>query len=210
MVRQRFDNLDIERQEHILSAAADEFAERGFDGASLSRIVRRAGTSKGALYYYFEDKSDLFSTVMERATAPVLQLVAGFSLEGLTAETYWAAFEAFSRRSFEYLNGHAWYVRLVRSLYRLRLRSGPSGPTAPIFDWARTWATRILSRGQELGVVRADFPLPFLVDATLALGEVEDRWLFEQWEALSAPERERWLVAEMRLTRRLLEPEAGA
>jgi AcrR family transcriptional regulator len=210
MVRQRFDHLDRERQEQILSAAADEFADRGFDGASLSRIVKRARTSKGALYYYFEDKDDLFSTVMARATAPVLDLVAGFSLEGLTAETYWAAFEAFARRSFEYLTGHGWYVRLVRSLYRLRLRSGPGGPTAPIFDWARTWATRILARGQALGVVRADFPLPFLVELTLAVGEVEDRWLFEQWEVLTAAERERWLDAEMRLVRRLLEPEGGA
>lgn len=209
MVRNRFDNLDQQRQERLLGAAADEFAARGFEGASLSRIVERAGTSKGALYYYFEDKRDLFATVMDRALAPVLELASGFSLEGLTAATYWEAFDAFTRRSFAYLTGHAWYVRLVRSLYRLRLRSGPNGPTAPIFDWARTWATRVLARGQDLGVVRADFPLPFLVELTLALGEVEDRWLFEQWEALTPPERERWLEAEMRLARRLLEPETA-
>ncbi len=210
MVRARFDKLEPERQEQLLSAAADEFAEKGYEGASLNRIIARAGTSKGSLYYYFEDKSDLFSTVIERAISPVVKMLAGFSLEELTAETYWAAFEEFTRRTAAYLSGNAWYVRLVRSFYRLRLKSGPRGPTAGVFDWARAWTTRILARGQELGAVRADFPLPFLVDLTLAVGEVEDRWLFEQWERLPAAERERWMEAEMLLLRGLLEAGGGA
>jgi AcrR family transcriptional regulator len=210
MVRTRFDNLEPERQEQLLRAAADEFAEKGFEGASLNRIIARAGTSKGSLYYYFEDKADLFSTVMARATGLVVQFLAGFSLEDLTAETYWPAFEDFTRKSAAYLTGNAWFVRLARSFYRLRLRSGPAGPTARVFDWARAWVTRIVARGQELDVVRMDLPLAFLVELTLALGEVEDRWLFEHWETLAPGERERLVDAEMVLFRRLLEPERAA
>jgi AcrR family transcriptional regulator len=206
MVRQRFDNLEPDRQERILRAAADEFADRGFEGASLNRIIERAGTSKGSLYYYFEDKTDLFSTVVERATAMVVQLVAGFALDELTAETYWPAFEAFTRKSAGYLAGNGWYVRLARSFYRVRGRSGPAGPTTRVFDWARGWVTRCVARGQDLGVVRTDLPLPFLAELTLALGEVGDRWLFERWDELSAGERERLVDAELGLFRRLLQP----
>jgi AcrR family transcriptional regulator len=210
MARKRFEGLEPDRQERILRAAADEFALRGFDGASLNRIIAQAGTSKGALYYYFEDKTDLFSTVMERATAMVVQFLAGFSLEDLTAESYWPAFEEFTRKSAAYLTGNAWYLRLARSFYRLRMRSGASGPTARVFDWMRTWVTRVIARGQELGVVRTDLLLPFLAEVTLAVGEVGDRWLLEQWEALTPGERETLVGAEMGLFHRLLQPEGAA
>ncbi|OLF17802.1 ScbR family autoregulator-binding transcription factor [Actinophytocola xanthii] len=43
----------------ILDAAAEVFDERGFDGASLSDILARAGVTKGALYFHFSSKEDL-------------------------------------------------------------------------------------------------------------------------------------------------------
>ena len=69
MARARFQKLSPEKQEAILAAAADEFAERGYGAASLNRIIERAGSSKGSLYYYFDDKADLLRTVVERALA---------------------------------------------------------------------------------------------------------------------------------------------
>jgi AcrR family transcriptional regulator len=43
----------------ILDAAAEVFDERGFDGASLSDILARAGVTKGALYFHFSSKEEL-------------------------------------------------------------------------------------------------------------------------------------------------------
>lgn len=40
--------------------------ELGFDGASMGEIARAAGVSKGTLYVYFADKSQLFGAVVER------------------------------------------------------------------------------------------------------------------------------------------------
>ena len=57
MARNRFDNLGSEKQEAILRAAGEEFAEKGFAGASINRIIRESGMSKGSVYYYFEDKA---------------------------------------------------------------------------------------------------------------------------------------------------------
>ena len=47
-------------REHLLAAAAQVFAERGFYGATLDEVARVAGFTKGAVYSNFESKDDLF------------------------------------------------------------------------------------------------------------------------------------------------------
>ncbi|HXI20279.1 MAG TPA: TetR/AcrR family transcriptional regulator [Gemmatimonadales bacterium] len=210
MVRPRFDNLDPERQEALMEAAAQEFGDRVYDSASLNRIIERAGMSKGSLYYYFDDKGDLFSTVMERATTLLVRLVGGIDLDSLTAETFWPSIEAMVRRSEERLNTSAWYVRLARSFYRFWGRTGDRGPAARFFAWVAGWVENVLRRGQALGAVRSDLPLDFLTAATMALGQATDRWILERWDELSAAERDRMVTAQMGLFRRLLEPEAAS
>src|ERR671917_5502 len=49
----------------LLGAAREMFAERGYHGAAAEEIVRRAGLTRGALYHHFEDKKDLFRTVVD-------------------------------------------------------------------------------------------------------------------------------------------------
>ncbi len=47
-------------REHLLAAAAQVFAERGFYGASLDEVAAVAGFTKGAVYSNFKNKEDLF------------------------------------------------------------------------------------------------------------------------------------------------------
>jgi AcrR family transcriptional regulator len=47
-------------REHLLDAAAQVFAERGFHGATLDEVARVAGFTKGAVYSNFESKDELF------------------------------------------------------------------------------------------------------------------------------------------------------
>ncbi|WP_460037694.1 TetR family transcriptional regulator [Streptomyces cavourensis] len=47
----------------VLEAAADEFAERGYEGASLQRVAWRAATSIGALTFHFRNKTALADEV---------------------------------------------------------------------------------------------------------------------------------------------------
>lgn len=58
----------------LLEAAARVLAERGFREASMDEIAERAGYSKGALYWHFEGKDDLFFALLdERIDRPVLE-----------------------------------------------------------------------------------------------------------------------------------------
>ena len=54
-------------QATILAAARDEFAEHGLGGARMDRIAERAGLNKRLIYYYFDDKEQLFRAVLEQA-----------------------------------------------------------------------------------------------------------------------------------------------
>jgi AcrR family transcriptional regulator len=60
MPRETFDNLNSEKKIRIRDAAAAEFADRGYNGASVGRIAEKAGVAKGSMYQYFESKEELF------------------------------------------------------------------------------------------------------------------------------------------------------
>jgi AcrR family transcriptional regulator len=64
---------EISRGE-ILDAALACFAERGYHETSVDDIAARAGLSKGAIYWHFEGKRELFLALIDRATAPALGL----------------------------------------------------------------------------------------------------------------------------------------
>src|SRR5665811_2231820 len=49
----------------LIETAAEVFASRGYDGASVEEIAERAGYSHGAVYSNFEGKADLFLAVFE-------------------------------------------------------------------------------------------------------------------------------------------------
>jgi len=51
-------------RDKILAAAAEVFAERGYEGAAVSDIARRAGFTTGAIYGRFRDKAELLLEVV--------------------------------------------------------------------------------------------------------------------------------------------------
>jgi AcrR family transcriptional regulator len=48
----------------VLAAARDEFLERGYDGASLRGVARRAGVDPGTVRHWFDDKAHLFTATL--------------------------------------------------------------------------------------------------------------------------------------------------
>jgi AcrR family transcriptional regulator len=71
----------------ILAAAALEFAERGFAGARVDRIARRARVNKAMLYYHFTSKQTLYRTLLRRMfTLAAARLQAIASLDRPSAE----------------------------------------------------------------------------------------------------------------------------
>jgi TetR/AcrR family acrAB operon transcriptional repressor len=55
----------------LLDAAERVFYEKGVSRASLGDIAQAAGATRGAIYWHFKDKVDLFNAMMDRVTLPL-------------------------------------------------------------------------------------------------------------------------------------------
>lgn len=55
----------------LIDAAERVFGEKGVSRASLSDIAQAAGATRGAIYWHFKDKVDLFNAMMDRVTLPL-------------------------------------------------------------------------------------------------------------------------------------------
>jgi AcrR family transcriptional regulator len=58
-----------ETREEVLAAASRVFARKGFHGTSLDAVAEEAGFSRGAVYYNFADKEELFLELLDRRCA---------------------------------------------------------------------------------------------------------------------------------------------
>jgi TetR/AcrR family acrAB operon transcriptional repressor len=58
-------------REQLLEAAERVFRERGVTRTSLAEIAAAAGVTRGAVYWHFRDKVDLFDAMCSRATSPM-------------------------------------------------------------------------------------------------------------------------------------------
>jgi TetR/AcrR family acrAB operon transcriptional repressor len=60
----------------LLDAAEHLFQAQGVSRTSLNDIATAAGTTRGAIYWHFKDKADLFNAMMERVSLPIEETLA--------------------------------------------------------------------------------------------------------------------------------------
>ena len=76
-----FQKLSKEKQERITRIAAEEFGNKGFDGASINAMVARMKIAKGSIFQYFGDKKGLFLFVFNRSVEMVKDYLRSLSEE---------------------------------------------------------------------------------------------------------------------------------
>ncbi len=170
------------RRAEILAAALDEFTARGYEGARLDDVAKRAGVAKGTIYLYFTDKEALFQDLVRSMVSPILgtleklpdiDMPARALVERLT--------DTFVREI---------YGTRRRDIVRLILTEGARFPAiaefyhreviAPILGFVRPMLARAAERG-ELPEAVARFP-----QLIVAPGLVGIIWggLFDKFEPL--------------------------
>src|SRR5690606_25910489 len=59
---------------HILDVALRLFSKQGVSSTSLAQIAQAAGVTRGAIYWHFKNKSDLFSEIWELSESSIADL----------------------------------------------------------------------------------------------------------------------------------------
>ncbi|SDL21604.1 transcriptional regulator, TetR family [Modicisalibacter muralis] len=62
-------------REALLDAAEEVFFDKGVARTSLEQIARHAGMTRGAVYWHFKNKADLFHALLERVRMPFEELI---------------------------------------------------------------------------------------------------------------------------------------
>lgn len=167
MPRQRFFNLPAEARRRLLDIATKHFAKRGFERASLNEILAEAGISKGAYYYYFDDKDDLFATTLESAIDAMWAQLPLPAFDTLTREEFWPTVERLVEEWGATLDPASELFRMALQFTEVQ-RSSPR--FAPVLAKAHAIYRALIDPGQRLGCVRRDLP----VDALVRILEAND------------------------------------
>jgi AcrR family transcriptional regulator len=160
MPRDRFLNLPAEDRARLLDIAMTEFAERGFERASLNEILAKVGLSKGSYYYYFDDKEDLFATAIESATDAFLTQLSLPSRDSVTSADFWPSVRRTIEQQATIFDSSK---ALLRAGLQLTEAQRTSPRFAPILAKCRVLWTTLIDEGQRVGCVRTDLPRDVLV-----------------------------------------------
>ena len=69
------------RKQQILLAASKVFAKQGYHATSISDICEKSGVARGTVYLYFENKRDIFETLIQEFSSSMLENIRMFSLD---------------------------------------------------------------------------------------------------------------------------------
>ena len=142
----------------VLDAARGLFAERGYDAATIRDIAKGAGMSTGAVFANFQDKAELFETVLADELGELLNAIqTGAPKDGAVTERLTSALAAGYHRSLDHLP--LMQAMIARSWFQpddadKRTR----GFIKPIVETL----VAILQDGIRSGELRQDLDLPLL------------------------------------------------
>jgi AcrR family transcriptional regulator len=160
-----------EREELILDAAQEAFAELDFRSVSMDAIAERSGVTKALLYQYFGSKDRLYELCVERARARLFDELEQRVSE---AEPGWEKLRVFVEHYFDYLaanrdNSWLMYGEASRSVVDdMRERNAQS--LARIFTDA----------AEEAGRVPDAVGIQVLAHGLVGAGEQVGRWWIGQ------------------------------
>ncbi len=162
-----FRHLPLDKQERVLDAALGEFAEQGYQAASLNRVVAKAGIAKGSLYQYFPNKEGIFNYIFQHALQVVRRTLTDVKEETLQ-ENFFVRLEKSLLAGVRFSREHP----RVFSLY-LKIQFDKNIPfreefLAAVRRYATEYFASLFRRAQARGELRPGVPrkaVLFLLDA---------------------------------------------
>ncbi|ACB35969.1 transcriptional regulator, TetR family [Leptothrix cholodnii SP-6] len=139
-------------REHLLDTAEQVFLARGVSRASLLDIAAAAGLTRGAIYWHFKDKAELFLAMLDRIMLPCeaascdLTLQAGGDFEQMLRQ---AVLQPLQRLCADERTRRVFTVIIHRTEYGDDMLSVRTRHLQAIADWTAGMATLLRSARQQ-------------------------------------------------------------
>lgn len=162
-------NLPEPKRDRILKMSASEFADKGYQRASLNTIIKRIGISKGSLYQYFKNKESLFLYVFEHFTALAKQSVK----ESVSRSSKAAFMEQITRvlwAGIRFIDNHPEYYQIYLKVLFEQDVPHREELIAKVRLFSLEYFGPLCDIARQQGQIRKDIPTPlviFIIDATL-------------------------------------------
>jgi AcrR family transcriptional regulator len=197
--------MPADRKAKLLEAAKKEFAAQSYELASTNRILEAAELSKGAFYYYFDDKADLALTVLAHLAKPEM---LNFEVRSVSSpKEFW---DELSRSSFERLKAmeadREGYEALMRITHAVVSQPALVQRVSAMFTPGRIKMAGFLERGVALGALRSDIPIGTLMGLIEAVKTSLYKATFPGARVPNEAELETFSHQVIDLARRIAEP----
>lgn len=174
MPYKRFDELDEEKKTLILQTALDIFSENSFKLASINKISKEANLSAGALYYYFEDKKDLFNTTLNYMSREFMMDIGG--LDTLFEEQgYWQGIKGLVRKRLALGSKQPKYMRLFHRILLSEDEQEMDAKETLLINFRE-----IFNYGYDHGFLRQDMPKDFLFRMHFNMTLTVNQWTIQR------------------------------
>lgn len=164
-----FVNLPPEKRDGILRAAVAEFAEHGYQRASINNIVKRLGIAKGSLYQYFANKEALFLHVFDHFTRRVKEQVKA-SVADSGGNDFFAVARQVLLAGIAFIDAHPEYFQLYLKVMFERDVPRREELVARVRLFSLEYFGPLAERAAAQGELRGDIParkVVFILDAML-------------------------------------------
>jgi AcrR family transcriptional regulator len=205
MPRPRFEKLPPEKRELILETAAKEFAEYGYEGASLNQILAKSGISKGAAYYYFDNKEDLYVTAVTHYAIEMIDKL-DLDFQDLTAVSFWPSLQKMYEQQYTQFAERPWVFGVVKSGGPINPEILTQGELGEFWQNLEGMLANLLRQGADLGVVRRDLPDDLMMAVVMAVDEAHDNWLLHHLPEMTKEELQAAATQMVGLLQKLLSP----
>ncbi len=167
MPKDTFFNLPPDKRARIADAAIDEFAEKGYTGASISRIVAKARIAKGSFYQYFDGKIVLFKWLLYDVGSQ-RKLEAIKELTPPEPGDFWEQLSAMFIAGLRFGLNNPKLSRIAAVLWHPSGDPELQGMIAEFQVLARRNWKLLLQQGQAMGQVRTDLDLDLAAELVLS------------------------------------------
>ncbi|BEP29819.1 TetR/AcrR family transcriptional regulator [Helicovermis profundi] len=180
MPNSRFYKLDQEKKDLIIRTALKEFSIKSFNQASINQISKNAGLSAGNLYYYFENKEDLYMTVVD-----YLLITLEFELNNFTASLskgyFWEVIKTWLLKKVMISIKDKDIGNFFSKLSQYNTSSEMSLIEKNIKAKVRNDFRSVFDIGVKKGAIRSDLPMDFLFTLHLNLVITTHQWISANW-----------------------------